>query len=77
MTRKLSELGRNQRGRIVSVSHEGPIAGRLWALGMMPGVDVQVVGVAPLGDPLLVQMSGSRLSLRREEAEKLTVEADG
>jgi ferrous iron transport protein A len=71
---KLSELRPNQRARIVSVAHEGPSAGRLWALGVMPGVDVRLVGVAPLGDPLLVQMHGSRLSLRREEAEKLTVE---
>jgi len=75
----MSTLGRlkpRQIGRVVSMKHDGPISGRLLAMGMMPGARVEVVGVAPLGDPIIVQMDGCRLSLRRDEADLLTVEHD-
>jgi len=39
-----------------------------------PGAQVEVLGVAPLGDPIMVQLDGCRLSLRKAEAEALTIE---
>lgn len=71
---KLSQMRPSQRGRIVGMTDHSAVASRLWALGIMPGVDIRVVGVAPLGDPMLVQMDCGRISLRREEADKLNVE---
>jgi ferrous iron transport protein A len=50
---------------------------RLMELGLVPGTVVTVVGVAPLGDPLDLSVRGGRLSIRRQEAQALTVEREG
>jgi len=70
----LGKLQPRQTGRIVSVEADGPVAGRLLALGLLPGTTVRVLGVAPLGDPIMVQLDGFRMSLRKAEAEQLTVD---
>lgn len=41
---------------------------RLMELGLVPGTPVSVVNVAPLGDPLELEVRGGRLSIRRLEA---------
>ena len=50
------------------------IAMRLMEMGLTPGVAVQVIGAAPLGDPIEVEVRGYRLSLRRSEAARVKVE---
>ncbi len=70
----LDQLLPRRTGRIVSIRSGGPVTGRLLAMGLLPGVLIHVVGVAPLGDPMMVQFGGCRLSLRLEEAATLTVE---
>ncbi|QNN25340.1 ferrous iron transport protein A [Planctomycetales bacterium ZRK34] len=67
-------MKKNQSGRIASIRAAGSLTGRLMAMGLLPGAKVQVLGVAPLGDPMLVQLEGCRMSLRRSEAESLTIE---
>jgi Fe2+ transport system protein FeoA len=47
---------------------------RLLELGLVPGTQVTVIGVSPLGDPLELEVRGSRLSLRKKEA--LSIEVD-
>lgn len=47
---------------------------RLMSMGIMPGVEVLVERIAPLGDPIEVKVKGYRLSLRREEARNILVE---
>ena len=59
---------------IVAVSGDGALAQRLLAMGFLPGAAVRVVQVAPLGDPLTVDLEGWRVSLRRSEARRLEVE---
>jgi len=46
---------------------------RLMELGVLPGTIVEVVRVAPLGDPLELRVRGCLLSVRREEARAVTV----
>lgn len=70
----LNQMKTRQSGRIVSIRPDGPITGRLMAMGLLPGAIIQVLGVAPLGDPIMVQLDGSRLSIRKAEAEALTVQ---
>jgi Fe2+ transport system protein FeoA len=43
-------------------------------LGLLPGTAVEVVRVAPLGDPLELRVRGCLLSIRREEARAIDVE---
>lgn len=41
---------------------------RLMEMGLVPGTEVTLVNIAPLGDPLEIELRGSRISIRRREA---------
>lgn len=43
-------------------------------MGLLPGAEVRVVQVAPLGDPVEIEFNGMRLSLRRADAAAVQVE---
>ena len=43
-------------------------------MGITPGVDVKVIKVAPLGDPVEINVRGYELSLRKEEAARIEVQ---
>jgi Fe2+ transport system protein FeoA len=69
-------LAKTRIGQVVTVSHvagEGSFRRRLMELGLVPGTQVEVVGVAPLGDPLELLVRGGSLSIRRAEAEDVSV----
>ena len=42
-------------------------------MGLTPGVELELIGVAPLGDPLELELRGYRLSLRQSEAQRIRV----
>ncbi len=69
----LSELPIAGRGRVVEVAGGDDVTLRLLEMGLTPGVDVDVVGVAPLGDPIEIELRGYRLSLRRSEAARVQI----
>jgi ferrous iron transport protein A len=63
-------------GRAVAVRGiEGPRAfrRRLLEMGLVPGTVVKVVNVAPLGDPLRIEVRGGQWSIRRSEAGQIDV----
>lgn len=70
----LSELQPAERGTIYEVSGSGALRRRLLDMGIVPGTEIQVVRVAPLGDPVEYLVKGYRLSLRRREAAHVLVE---
>ena len=70
----LNDLKVKQTGRIRAVNCDGAVPSRLMAMGLLPGRLVRVLGVAPLGDPILVELDGWQLSLRRNEAASLQVD---
>jgi Fe2+ transport system protein FeoA len=72
--RRLAELKPGERGRVAAVGGEHDAARRLMDLGLIKGTTVEVVRRAPLGDPIEVRLRGFMLSLRRSEAEHITVE---
>lgn len=47
---------------------------KLLSMGLTPGTAIRVVRVAPLGDPVVIEVRGYQLSLRKAEAEALTIE---
>ncbi len=72
----LSNLGRVGHRRvveIVEISSACARAGRLAALGFLPGCQVRISRVAPLGDPISIEMAGQEISLRRCEADLIRV----
>lgn len=58
---------------IAAVEGDSDISLRLRELGFRPGVKIQILGQAPFGGPLLVQIHSNVLALRRNEAECLQV----
>lgn len=69
----LSELTIGERGRVTEVATSGAIGVRLLEMGLVPGVEVKLLGAAPWGDPLEFELLGYRLSLRKAEAAHVTV----
>jgi ferrous iron transport protein A len=53
---------------VLHVGGERPFRRRMMELGLLPGTRVEVVRVAPLGDPIELRVRGCLLSIRREEA---------
>lgn len=47
---------------------------RLYALGLYPGVEVDVLRFAPAGDPIQIRVGKTLLSIRRQEARSVAVE---
>ena len=70
----LRQMKVGQRGSIVSVKAEGELGRRIRDMGVIPGTDVEVVGHAPLRDPVALRLPGFTLSLRNNEADYIVVE---
>lgn len=72
---RLSELPLGTSARVIEVMGDDDLGLRLMEMGLTPGVEVAFLGAAPLGDPLEFEVRGYRLSLRRQEAQRVAVEA--
>lgn len=70
----LSELKPGQTGRITKIGSIGALKRRLMDMGVLVGESVEVIKVAPLGDPMEVNIKNYNLSLRKKEAEGIEVE---
>lgn len=64
----LDRLRPGECGRIDRIQGDSRIHQRLSEMGLIPGADVQVVRLAPMGDPMEVRVQGYSLSLRKAEA---------
>ncbi|MBP90581.1 MAG: iron transporter [Planctomycetaceae bacterium] len=71
---RLNELKEGDRARIVDVDGDDSIAVRLLEMGLTPDEEIELVGFAPLGDPIEFEVRGYRLSLRSTEAKRVEVE---
>lgn len=70
----LDQVPQHQPVRVVDVAGEDAIAIRLMEMGLTEGVEISLIGAAPLGDPLEFLIRGYHLSLRKTEASRVTVE---
>lgn len=64
----------NQQARIVQVSASGELGRRIRDMGLTPGTSIQVVGRAPLKDPVALRLRDFTLTLRNNEADHILVE---
>lgn len=67
----LRELKPGQEGVVASIGTKGPMKRRIMEMGVTPGITVKVIKVAPLGDPIEINIRGYELSLRKDEAEQI------
>jgi ferrous iron transport protein A len=59
--------------RVRDVAGGDAVAMRLLEMGVTPGVEIRLVGKAPFGDPLELELRGYRLSIRRQEAARVAI----
>lgn len=71
----LRKMKEGQRGTIAAITAEGEMGRRIRDMGLVPGVEIQVVGRAPLEDPVAVRLLGFTLTLRNKEADFITISA--
>jgi ferrous iron transport protein A len=68
-------LREGQQGRVLGVIGTDEISQRLLEMGLTPGTSVRMLGTAPLGDPLELELRGYRLSVRIAEAQRVELES--
>ncbi len=69
----LRELKIGQSARIEKVGGEGALRQHFLDMGVIPGARIRLVKLAPMGDPMEIQIHGYRLTLRLSEAEQIEV----
>ena len=69
----LDDLRPGQRGTVMGFATDAPPT-RLLEMGLLPGTIVEVVRLAPLGDPIDLKVRGYHLSIRRREARGILVD---
>ena len=70
----LKDLGIGKSCRVISVGGEKMLRKRLLEMGITPRTIITIKKSAPMGDPIEILLRGYVLSLRKEDAEKITVE---
>lgn len=70
----LNDLLEGQAGTIIDVQGNDSLSARLMEMGLIPGERVEMVGQAPMGDPVEYSVVGYRLSLRRVEARRVWIQ---
>ena len=71
---KLNELQIGKTARITGVGGEGALRQHMLDMGVLPGVEVTMMRLAPMGDPMELRIHGYELTLRLEDAEKIEAE---
>ena len=69
----LRDVKIGETATVVKLHGEGAIKRRLMDMGITKGVVIKVVKVAPLGDPLEINVRGYELSLRKADADLIEV----
>ena len=71
-TLKTAKIG--ETVKVVKLHGEGAVKRRIMDMGLTKGVEVHIRKVAPLGDPIEVNVRGYQLSIRKADAEMIEVE---
>ena len=69
----LDKLSIGSSGTITAVGGEGALRCRLLDMGLIPRTKVTLQKVAPMGDPIQIQVRGYELTIRREDAAQITL----
>ena len=69
----LLEVPKRKTVIVEAVKGDRPFRRRIMEMGLVPGTPVRVVAVAPLGDPLTLELRASTLSIRKREAAEVYV----
>ena len=70
----LKELQPGQSGRVVRVGGEGALRQHFLDMGVIPGAELTVIKLAPMGDPMELRIHGYELTLRIADAAEIDIE---
>ncbi|MCG8533282.1 MAG: ferrous iron transport protein A [Desulfovibrionales bacterium] len=70
----MRELKVGQKAKVVAITAIGELGRRIRDMGLVPGAELEVLGRAPLQDPVALRLVGFTLSLRNNEADYIAVE---
>lgn len=73
MERCLGDLKPGDRAYIERIEGGGALRRRMMDMGIVPGVEIEVIRCAPLGGPLQIRLKGYYLAMRRGESAKIKV----
>ena len=70
----LKDVPIGKKVKVIKLNGEGLVKRRIMDMGITKGVEIIVIKVAPLGDPIEITVRGYELSLRKADAEIVEVE---
>ena len=70
----LKDIKIGQRVKVIKLHGEGAVRRRIMDMGITKSVEIYVRKVAPLGDPIEINVRGYELTLRKADAEMVEVE---
>jgi ferrous iron transport protein A len=74
MSSSLAEIPLGHSAKVRAIAGPRAFRRRLLEMGLVPGVTVRVVTIAPLGDPLRIEVRHGQWSIRKAEAAQIDVE---
>ena len=74
MIMQFKDMKVGDQATVIKLTGEGQLRKRLLDMGLTKGVTVTVVRIAPLGDPIEIELRGFRLTLRKHEASIVELE---
>ncbi len=74
--KRMDNLNVGETGKVKGIEGNDSLRRKLLDMGLTPGTMIEVVKVAPLGDPVDIKVRGYHLSLRKEEAFGISVEVN-
>jgi ferrous iron transport protein A len=72
--KSLVDLNVGEAGKVIAFGNQGIVRKRLLDMGITTGVNLKLVKVAPLGDPIEIEVRGYNLSLRKSEAKEIKID---
>lgn len=76
MKKTVDKLRPKEKGIVASLSGEGALRRHIIDMGITPGAVIIMRKAAPMGDPLEINVRGYELSLRKSEAQCISVEVE-
>ncbi|MDF2524468.1 MAG: ferrous iron transport protein [Clostridiales bacterium] len=73
MEKTLKDLKPGDKAVVLKIAGEGAVRRRLMDMGVTRGVEVLVRKIAPLGDPIEINVRGYELTFRKSEAERILI----
>ena len=71
----LNELKAGQSAVVTAVGGQGALRRHFLDMGLIPGAEVKMIKLAPMGDPMELPIHGSELTLRLEDAKKIEIDS--